>query len=79
MAYKGQKKVRTRTSENKSQVTVITCVSVTGQVIPPFVIFDAKMLNLDWAKGEVPGTRYGLSATGWVDTHLFKKGSQITY
>ena len=37
------------------------------------------MLNLDWAKGEVPGTRYGLSTTGWVDTHLFNNGSQITY
>ena len=73
VAYKGQKKVRTRTSGNKSQVTVIACVSATGQVIPPFVIFDAKMLNLDWTKGEVPGTRYGLSATGWVDTLLFKK------
>ena len=23
--------------------------------------------------GEVPGTRYGLSDTGWVDTYLFKK------
>ena len=52
---------------------MIACISATGQVIPPFVIFDAKMLNLDWAKGEVPGTRYGLSATGWVDTLLFKK------
>ena len=69
----GQKKVRTRTSGNKSQVTVIACVSATGHVIPPFVIFDAKMLNYEWTKGEVPGTMYGLSTTGWVDTHLFKK------
>ena len=52
VAYKGQKKVRTRTLGNKSQVTMIACVSATShsQVIPPFVIFDAKMLNLDWAK-----------------------------
>lgn len=69
----GQKKVRSRTSGNKSQVTVIACVSAAGQVIPPFVIFDAKMLNHDWTIGEVPGTRYGLSDTGWVDTYLFKR------
>ena len=70
VAYKGQKKVRTRTSENKSQVTLCKC---DWSSYTPLVIFDAKMLNLDWAKGQVPGTRYGLSATGWVDTHLFKK------
>ena len=37
------------------------------------VIFDAKALNYEWTKGEIPGTMYGSSATGWVDTHLFKK------
>ena len=69
---RGQKKVRSRTSGNKSQVTVIACVSATGHAIPPFVIFDAKGLNYDWTKGQVPETRYGLSGTGWVDTELFK-------
>ena len=67
-----QKKVRSRTSGNKSQVTVIVCVSATGHALPPFVIFDAKSLNIEWTKGEVAGTRYGLSSTGWVDTELFK-------
>ena len=37
-----EKKVRSRTSSNKSQVIVIACVSATRHVIPPFVIFDAK-------------------------------------
>ena len=67
---RGQKKIRSRTSGNKSQVTVIACVSATGHVIPPFVIFDAKGLNYDWTKGQVPETR--VSSTGWVDTELFK-------
>ena len=43
IAVRGQKKVRTRTSGNKSQVTVIACVSATGHALPPFVIFDAKV------------------------------------
>ena len=34
VAYKGQKKVRTRTSGTKSQVTAIACINATGQVIP---------------------------------------------
>ena len=49
---KGQKKIRYRKTENKCQITVIGCISVTGQAIPPFVIFDAESLNVDhiWAK-----------------------------
>ena len=35
----------------------------------PFVIFDAAKLMALWAKGEVPGTRYGLSSQGWTDQH----------
>ena len=72
LAKKGKKKVRYRISGNKSQVTVIGCVSAAGQAVPPFVIFDAKSLNIEWTRGEVARTRYGLSERGWVDTYLFK-------
>ena len=40
-------------------------------MIPPFVIFDAKQLNHLWTRGEVSGTRYGLSDSGWTDRGLF--------
>ena len=60
-APKGLKKVRYCSSGQKGQVTVVGCASASGQAIPPFVIFDAKQLNLLWTKGEVPGTRYGLT------------------
>ena len=66
---KGQRKVRYR---SKGQVTVIGCCNGTGQAIPPMVIFNAKQLNPLWTKGEVPGTRYGLSDKGWTDQVLFK-------
>ena len=72
VAVKGQKKVCSRMSGNKSQVTVIACVSATGHALLPFVIFDAKQLNNEWTRGEVAGTRYGLSSSGWVDTELIK-------
>ena len=72
LATKGQRKVRYRSSGNKSQVTVVGCVSATGQAIPPFVIFSGKSLNVEWTKGEVPGTTYGLSDNGWMDMDLFK-------
>ena len=69
---RGHKEVRYRTFGNKSQITVIGCVSATGHAIPPFVNFNSKSLDMDWRKGEVPSTSYGLSNKGWVDTEIFR-------
>ena len=72
VTQRGHKKVRYRTARNKSQITVIRCVSATGHAITPFVIWDAKSMNKEWTVGEVPGTTYGLSSKGWVDSELFR-------
>ena len=71
VTLKGQKKVRCRTSNNKSQTTVVACVNAIGQAIPPYVIYDAKTLNPGWMQGGVPGTAYTRSPNGWIDTELF--------
>ena len=52
------------TSNSKSQVTVLACVSATGVAMPPFVIFQRKSINADLVKGEIPGTLYGCSEKG---------------
>ena len=69
IATKGTRKVRYRASGRKGQVTIVGCV---GQVIPPMVIFDAQKLNTAWTEGEFPGTKYGLSSNGWINTELFE-------
>ena len=71
-ALKGQKKVRQRGSGNRSNITVIGSVSATGHIIPPFVIFEGKNFNHSLSQGEVPGSRYGTSPKGWIDTELFR-------
>ena len=55
------------TSGNKSQITIVGYVNAIGQVMPLFTIYDAKNLNIDWTKEEVPSTTYGLSDNGWID------------
>ena len=72
MARKGKKKVRYCASGNKSQITIVGCVNAIYQAMPPFIIFDAKNLNMDWTENEVPGTTYGLGENGWIDMELFK-------
>ena len=36
------------------------------------VIFNTNKLNPAWTKGEVVGTKYGLSTNGWINTELFE-------
>ncbi len=60
-------------SGNKSQVTIVGCVSAAGFCMPPMVIWDHKILAPELTHGEVPGTIYGLSSKGWMDQELFDK------
>ena len=59
-------------SGNIAQVTVVACCNAAGYVLPPMVIFDRKTLKPELTTGEVPGTMYGLSSNGWIDTELFE-------
>jgi len=42
------KKVNYRQSGKKEQITVIGCGNVSGESIPPMVIFEGKYLNFEW-------------------------------
>ena len=69
----GSKNPSYLTGNSKSQITVLACTSAAGYAIPPFVIFDRKTLNPQYTRGEVPGTLYGLSQSGWIDKTLFSE------
>ena len=71
IAKKGQKKVRYRTSGQKTQITVLACGSATGQVQPPYIVFAAKQISPLWTVYEVNGSRFAVSDNGWVDQELF--------
>ena len=58
-------------SGDKTQITVVGCVSASGFCMPPMVIWDRKTLSATLSEGEVPGTTYGLSERGWMDGDLF--------
>ena len=59
------------TSGDKTQITIVGCVSAAGYCLPPMVIWDRKTLAPSLTVGEVPGTVYGLSPKGWMDQELF--------
>ena len=73
IAGKNQKHPVATTSGEKSQITVVSCCNTGGYVIPPMVIFDRKVLKPELTLGVVPGTMYGLSRNGWIDSDLFEQ------
>ena len=72
IAKTGTKKVRYRATGKKGQITIVTCASASGQIMPPTIIFEAKQLNHAWTSGELPGTTYGCSDKGWITKELFE-------
>lgn len=67
---KGEKNPSAFSSGSKKQITVVGCVSASGQCLPSMVIFDRKTLNPELAEGEVPGTdcpqRVGWTSSSFV-------------
>ena len=67
---KGTKNPSAYCSGDKAQITVLACVNAIGNSLPPMVIFDRQTFL---ATGEIPGTIYGFSQSGWIDQDLFDK------
>ena len=63
----------TTTTGNKAQITVVACVSASGNYIPPMIVWDRKSLKQEWTTGEVAGTLHGMLSKGWMDMSLFEK------
>ena len=73
LAAKGRRKVgQVSTAERGKLTTVIACVSASGAVIPPMMIFGGrKRFNPALIQDAPLGTIGGVSDNGWVTTALF--------
>ena len=72
----GERNVLSISSGSKGQVTVITCVSATGQAILPFIIWKWKTMAPEMAIEEIPGTHYGFSVSRWRNSSIFNSWFQ---
>ena len=57
---------------NKSQITVLPCVSAGGLCLPPMIIYNRKGLGDGMDDGTIPGTLFAFSPKGRMDTELFE-------
>ena len=72
VAPRGVKHSQVVSSGDKSQITVVGCCSAAGFAMPPMVVFYRMKLRPEHTEGQVEGTTYGLSKSGWIDTELFE-------
>ena len=64
----GRKNVWSVTSAEKGKThTVMTCVSASGFVIPPMMIYPRKRMNEKLKQGAVPETLFECSDSGWIN------------
>ena len=50
----------------KENITVHGCVSASGQLLPPYILYMGQRLMVDYTQGGPIGSRYGVSAKGWM-------------
>ena len=70
VTVKGDKHPYTVNSGKKGQITVLSCCSAGGTTIPPLLVLDTKTLNPKVADGEVSGTVYASSESGWMTSNI---------
>ena len=51
--------------------TIISCVSVSGSALPPFLIYPRKRITENLKEGAYPGTRFHCSESGWITQELY--------
>ena len=69
----GRRNVYALTSAERGKThTVLSCVSASGYVLPPMIVYPRKKKVLDNLKeGAIPGTLFTNSDSGWINSELY--------
>jgi len=68
---RGRKRFGIVLPDRNHRLQSLNCGNATGQILPLFIIFTVKQLNILWTNEEVSGSCYAVSDKGWVDQELF--------
>ena len=49
------------------------CANVVGPFLPPMVVYKAKNLYPAWINGAPPGTKFGVTKSGWFEGQTFAR------
>ena len=55
----------------RDNITVQTCISGSGDLLPPYIVYAGKRLMANLVNGGPFGSRYSVTENGWMDTVTF--------
>jgi hypothetical protein len=56
---------------NREWVSIIECLSSRGYILPPFVIFEGKRIQIDWIPDSIASkVKVQVSPNGWTDNQI---------
>ena len=56
----------------KTSYSILFCISATGKICPPFVVYKGKHLYQAWTSGGPNDTSYGVTVSGWMEDVVFE-------
>ena len=68
---RGQKYAEKIQDATKTSVSVMFCASASGNLLPPYVVYQGKNLYDDWCVGGVKDSVYACTSSGWFDSWTF--------
>ena len=72
LAKKGAKSPQyTIGGAGKENITVQGCISATGKLLPPYILYTGQRLMFHYMQGSPIGARYGVSTKGWMCENNF--------
>lgn len=69
---KGKRQIATLSSAERGHlITVVTCMSASGQHMPPKIIWPRKNMKMELMNGTPPGCTYSCHESGWIQSDSF--------
>jgi len=62
-----------QSAERRSLVTVVTCMSPTGQFIPLLLVFPRKNMKQELMNGTSPGSIHACRSSEWIQSEMFSQ------
>jgi len=72
LGLKGKRQISSlQSAERGSLVTVVNCMSPTGHLIPPLLVFPRKYTKQELMTGTPPGSTHTCHPSGWIESESF--------
>ena len=72
LGLKGKRQISSvQSADRGSLVIVVTCLSPTGQIIPPLLVFPRKYMKQEVMNGTPTGSIHACYFLGWIQSEIF--------